>query len=279
MKKSLLTRILIGIIGIPAILYVIYIGGFSFLAFMAIVSAISQYEFYKMFRAHKGLESYYVHAIIFGFIWLLITYFAPEYFYHAVLVPTMLFLILNLRGDIIRSTEKFSITVAGYLYIPVLISTLVMIRQLWNYSIMKDGGSWKMVMVLFVAVWINDTFAFAFGSLFGRHKLSPKISPNKSREGSIAGIIGATITVFIFYFCHMLPEFFTLYHTMVLSLILGIFPQLGDLAESMMKRDSGVKDSGTLLLGHGGVLDRFDAIFMTAPAVYLFLDLSLKLIK
>jgi len=279
MKNSLVTRILVGVLGVPAILSIIYFGGLYFLGFLAIVAAISQYEFYKMFREQKNIQSYSVHAIIFGFVWLFVTYFAPEYFYHAVLIPTVIFLILNLRGDNVHSTVKFAISVAGYLYVPVLISTLVMIRQLGNYTTMTNTESWQLVIVLFATVWINDTFAYAFGSKFGKHKLSPKISPNKSKEGSFAGIVGAFVSVFIFYFCNILPDFFTVYHAIVLSLILGIFPQLGDLAESMMKRDSGVKDSGTILLGHGGVLDRFDAIFMTAPAVYLFIDLSLKLIK
>ena len=279
MKNSLFTRILVGVLGVPAILAIIYFGGLYFLGFLAIVAAISQYEFYKMFRQQKKIQSYCVHAIIFGLVWLFITYFAPQYFYHVVLMPTILFLILNLRGDIMKSTEKFAITMAGYLYVPVLISTLIMIRQFGNYTVMTNSESWKIVIVLFATVWINDTFAYAFGSRFGKHKLSPKISPNKSKEGSFAGIIGAFVSVFTFYLCNILPEFFTVYHVIVLSLILGIFPQLGDLAESMMKRDTGVKDSGTILLGHGGVLDRFDAIFMTAPAVYLFIDLSLKLIK
>ena len=279
MKNSLVTRILVGILGVPAILLIIYLGGLYFLGFLAIVAAISQFEFYKMFREQKNIQSYYVHAIIFGLVWLFVTYFAPQYFYHAILVPTLLFLILNLRGDILKSSEKFAITVAGYLYVPILISTLVMIRQFGKFTAMTNAESWKIVVVLFATVWINDTFAYAFGSMFGKKKLSPKISPNKSKEGSLAGIIGAFMSVFIFYFCNILPEFFTVIHVIVLSLILGIFPQLGDLAESMMKRDTGVKDSGTILLGHGGVLDRFDAIFLTAPAVYLFIDLSLKLIN
>lgn len=276
--KNFITRVLIGILGIPAILAIIIFGKIYFLLFLGIVSAISQYEFYKMYRAKKQVQSYYVHAIIFGFLWLFITYYAPRYFYHATLIPTMLFLILNLRGDIVQSMEKFAITVAGYLYIPVLLSTLIMIRQLGQYTPMTDAESWKLVIVLFVSIWINDTFAYAFGSMFGKNRLAPKISPKKSVEGSIAGIIGAFLTVLIFYFIGFLPEYFTIYHGIILSLILGVFPQMGDLVESMMKRDCEVKDSGTILLGHGGVLDRFDAIFVTAPAVYLFMDVTLKLI-
>ncbi|MFP4547955.1 MAG: phosphatidate cytidylyltransferase [Fidelibacterota bacterium] len=277
--KSIITRILVGVLGIPAILYIIYLGGICFLSFLAVVTAISQYEFYKMFRETKQINAYYIHAIIFGFLWLFITYYAPQYFYHAVLIPTMVFLILNLRGGIYQSTEKFAITIAGYLYIPVLISTLIMLRELGNYTGISESESWKIVLALFVTVWINDTFAYIFGSLLGKNKLAPKISPKKSREGSFAGIVGALIASFIFYYTGILPGFFTIIHVLVFAVILGVFPQLGDLTESMFKRDTGVKDSGRILLGHGGVLDRFDAIFLTAPAVYLFIDVSLKLIN
>ncbi len=275
--KSIITRILVGVLGVPAILYIIYLGGICFLSFLAVVTAISQYEFYKMFRETKKINAYYVHAIIFGFLWLFITYFAPQYFYHAVLIPTILFLILNLRGDIYQSTEKFAISVAGYLYIPVLISTLIMLRE--HSTGISESESWKLVLALFVTVWINDTFAYIFGSLLGKNKLAPKISPKKSREGSFAGIVGALMASFIFYYTGILPGFFTIIHVLVFAVILGVFPQLGDLTESMFKRDTGVKDSGRILLGHGGVLDRFDAIFLTAPAVYLFMDVSLKLLN
>lgn len=275
--NNLITRVLIGILGIPAILALIILGKIYFLIFLAVVTAISQYEFYKMNLENK-VESYYVHSIIFGLLWLVLTYYAPEYFYHAILVPTMLFLILNLRGGISHSIQKFAISAVGYLYVPVMISTLIMIRQFGKYTVMSDTEAWKILIVLFVSIWINDTFAYVFGSLFGKNKLAPKISPKKSREGSIAGVVGTFVSVIVFNYFGFLPEYFTIYHLVILVIILGVFPQLGDLAESMMKRDCGVKDSGTILLGHGGVLDRFDAIFLTAPAVFLFLDVTLKLI-
>ncbi len=223
--NNLITRLLIGIIGVPAILGIIYLGNIYFLAFLIVISMISQYEFYKIFKEQKKMESYSIHAITFGALWLVVTYYAPEYFFHAMIIPTMLFLLLNLRGNVEGSTQKFAITLAGYLYIPLLLSTLLMIRGFGKYTSMTDTESWRLVIVLFVSVWINDTFAYIFGSLFGKNKLAPKISPNKSREGSFAGIIGVFFSVFIFYYCKLLPEFFTIVHVLVLSLILGVIPQ------------------------------------------------------
>ena len=183
--NNFITRVLIGIVGIPAILAIIIFGKIYFLLFLAVVTAISQYEFYKMYRAKKQVQSYYVHGIIFGLIWMFVTYFASEYFYHLTLIPTMLFLVLNLRGDIVQSTEKFAISVSGYLYIPVLLSTLIMIRQLGYYTSMSDAEAWKMVIVLFVAIWINDTFGGPTPSdqclekIVWRQKFHPK---NQSKE-------------------------------------------------------------------------------------------------
>lgn len=277
--KDLLTRVLIGVVGVPAILAIIILGKFYFLIFLMVVSAISQYEFYHMYSLKNRSKGYAVHGIIFGLLWLVATYFAPQYYYHLILIPTMLFLMLNLREPIAKSTEKLAISLTGYLYIPVLLSSLIMIREAGNYTILSDAEAWKIVLVLFITIWVNDTAAYFIGSKFGKNKLAANISPKKSREGSMAGILGAFLAVFLFYCIDFLPEFFTPVHAVVLSLILGILPQLGDLAESMMKRDNEVKDSGKILLGHGGVLDRFDAVFLTAPAVYLFIDVSLKLIN
>ncbi len=277
--NTVFTRILIGFIGAPLILFIIYLGNRYFLAFLTIVAMISQFEFYRMARHDKKCQTYTFHGIVFGLLWLASAYWAPEYFYHALIVPTFFFLILNLRGEVEAVMKKYAVTLAGFLYIPVLLSTLVLLRQFNYYTIISNREAYLLVISIFVGVWLNDTFAYTVGMLFGKHRLAPKISPKKSIEGSIAGIVGAFLTVFVMFYLNLLPGFFTPFHLVIYSLILGIFPQLGDLSESMLKRDTGVKDSGTILLGHGGVLDRFDAIFLTAPAVYLFIDISLKLIK
>jgi len=275
--KDIITRVSIGIVGIPIILFLIYTGGYLFTIFLIGVGVLSQLEFYNMCKEKKHV-SYSTIAILCGIIWIATTYYAPQFLLPIIIASTILFLIINLKGEIKNTTETFAITLAGFLYIPVLISTLILIRQFYINTSLSESETSNLIIVLFVSVWINDTFAYLFGSMFGKRKLAPKISPKKSIEGSIAGIIGVIISVFIFNKIHFLPNYFTLIHLIILSLIFGIFPQIGDLTESIFKRDTGVKDSGKILMGHGGVMDRFDAIFMTAPVVYLFIFISLKLI-
>ena len=123
-----------------------------------------------------------------------------------------------------------------------------------------------LLLLLLAVVWTGDSAAFIVGSRFGKHKLAPIISPNKSWEGAVASLIGALAVVLVW------REFYaekTGVSLMVVVVFTNVIAQLGDLVESMLKRGAGVKDSGTLLPGHGGVLDRFDALFFAAPVFLL----------
>lgn len=122
-----------------------------------------------------------------------------------------------------------------------------------------------------VSIWICDSAAFFLGTAFGKHKLFPRVSPNKSWEGAIAGFIFAIITM-ITAKALLLNEL-TLIDSLIVGIIVGSIGQLGDLVESLFKRDAGVKDSSALIPGHGGILDRFDSLLLTAPAVYIYLFL------
>ena len=124
----------------------------------------------------------------------------------------------------------------------------------------------SLLMLLLAVVWTGDSAAFVVGSLFGKHKLAPTISPNKSWEGAAAGLIGALIVTLVW------REFYaeeTGLSLVILAVVTSVIAQLGDLVESMLKRGAGVKDSGSLLPGHGGILDRFDALFFAAPVYAL----------
>ena len=132
------------------------------------------------------------------------------------------------------------------------------------------ADKWKeMLIALFCMIWINDIFAYLIGRAIGKHKLCERISPNKTIEGSIGGLV-MTIAVTLLgnYFCYFMPWPYML----ELAFVVVVFGTLGDLCESMMKRQAGVKDSGNVIPGHGGILDRFDAAFLAMPFAYIYLS-------
>ena len=123
-----------------------------------------------------------------------------------------------------------------------------------------------MVWVMFIGTWASDSFAYFVGSALGRHKLCPSISPNKTIEGAVGAVVGTTLTI------AALGAFFgwPLLLMAVLGALIAVFATVGDLVESVAKRETGIKDSGNIIPGHGGVWDRFDSVLFTAPLVYYF---------
>jgi phosphatidate cytidylyltransferase len=130
-------------------------------------------------------------------------------------------------------------------------------------------GGWT-VLAIFISIWVCDSAAYFAGRAFGRHTLFERVSPKKTWEGAIAGFVGA-IAAFVLMKELALP-YLTFGQSLVCGVIVGVFGQLGDLVESLLKRDAGVKDSSSLIPGHGGVLDRFDSIMFVSPLLFLYLD-------
>ena len=158
--------------------------------------------------------------------------------------------------------DTISKQVLGIVYIPVSLSLLIFIKQL------EGGTLW--VIWLLIVTFVNDTGALYTGTLFGKRALSPNISPNKTIEGSIGGILAAMF--FGFIFCFLFFKNFSLSLLMIpSSLMLAVAGQIGDLFESAMKRSSSIKDSGRILPGHGGMLDRIDGLLLSIPVLYVYL--------
>ena len=132
--------------------------------------------------------------------------------------------------------------------------------------------SYKFILIVFFSVWITDSFAFIMGKQFGKKKIVPFISPNKTWFGSISGLLFSMIFVLIIFFNYnIFPSSFTLSNIIIIGFITGFFSQIGDFIESYFKRKLGVKDSSSLLLGHGGFLDRFDSLFIVSITMYIYL--------
>jgi phosphatidate cytidylyltransferase len=181
-------------------------------------------------------------------------------------------------------------TFAGISYVSLFLSTLIGIRQLFTSvgtgfmvgrpidytrdypTVMGEinRNGFYTVMAVLVSIWVCDSAAYYAGRAFGRHKLFERVSPKKTWEGAIAGAIAAIAPMIIVQ--QTLLPFFTIVDAIVIGIIAGVFGQLGDLAESHLKRDAGVKDSSALIPGHGGLFDRFDSLLFVAPLVYVYLN-------
>jgi phosphatidate cytidylyltransferase len=163
------------------------------------------------------------------------------------------------RGNLEQALPSSAIAILATLYVGMLGGSVIRLHD--DFA---DGA--KLVYFLLLVVWLGDSGAYYFGRTFGKHKLSPRISPKKTVEGLIGGVAAAVATALIIHFTFF--KNFPLIHTVIASIILSLAGVIGDLAESMWKRSADVKDSGTLIPGHGGFLDRFDSIFYTAPILY-----------
>jgi len=162
--------------------------------------------------------------------------------------------------DIHQAAAEAALVLMGFLYVPLLLSHLVMLRML------PHGVSW--LFLIMVIVMTGDSAAYYVGSSFGKTKLYPAVSPKKSVEGSLGGLVGSSAGAFLaraIFFPELSP-----FDCIATALLLGVLGQLGDLFESLIKRSCGVKDSGSIFPGHGGILDRLDSILFAGPAAYYY---------
>ena len=263
-------RTIINIIGIPVITYLLWQGGLLFALFVLLVMMIGINEFYRLTSA-KDQFPLKIFGYIFTFIFAGYYYTLPNNLvgeplsYLLSTLMVVLFL-LEMRRNIEHSTKNIAITILGIMYVPLLLGSLIALRNLDS----THNTNFTICMIL--SIWMCDSAAYVFGLKWGTKKILPRISPNKSWVGSIAGLSSAFFIFIIFKEQGLLP-YISIIDILVLALITGIFGQAGDFAESLIKRDLGVKDSGTILLGHGGVLDRFDSIIFSSPLTYTYLTL------
>jgi len=162
--------------------------------------------------------------------------------------------------EISRSAGDAALVLMGFLYLPLLLSHLILLRML------PHGVAWLFLMM--VIVMSGDSAAYYVGSTLGKNRLYPAVSPKKSIEGSLGGLVGSVAGAFVSKATYF-PEL-TAVDCVAAALLLGVLGQVGDLFESLIKRSCGVKDSGTIIPGHGGVLDRLDSILFAAPAAYYY---------
>ncbi len=306
--ENLLTRVIVAVVAIPIIVIATLWGSFWFFSLIAIFSGFALHEFYGLMRRKganplSGLGLAAGLLVNFTFIY---ERFHTEIYrvfldqgvglkmfseLQLLLVIEVLFMLLVLLVELFRTKGSPSLniatTIAGVMIISLCFGLLIGLRELFPYgfpvhkfmgsSIANDDqlrqidywGGFTVLAVL-VSIWMCDTAAYFAGSTWGKHKLYPRVSPGKSWEGAVAGLIASIATMLIAqsYFL----SYLSVAHAAVLGTFVGVFGQLGDLIESKFKRDAEVKDSSALIPGHGGVYDRFDSLVFVAPIVYLYVD-------
>ncbi len=310
--SNLASRVVVALIAIPLILFVSYIGGISFMLFVLAIGLLALHEFFHLAKAkganpqtvfamvglvvlhlsffHEQLQLYVLPFFIdTGGIALLTKL-------QLFITALFLFLVIVLAVELFRNAGSVFLnagfTIFGVMYVGIFLASLTGIRELFGMEFpvqlalnhfpdalfLSDDavrittyqwGGMTIISIL-ASIWMCDTAAYFGGLSMGKHKFFPRVSPNKSWEGAVWGFIGAVTTMILFQ-KYFLP--YLLFHQAVMiGIIIGVFGQIGDLIESLLKRDAGVKDSSGLIPGHGGVLDRFDSLIFVSPILYLYID-------
>jgi phosphatidate cytidylyltransferase len=267
MPRRVLTALAIAVVGLPAVIY----GGVFYFLIMSIFLGGSAWEFIRLYRAVQYEPN---EIVTIGGVLVIATarFFFPEY-----AVPVLvLFVLLAMTAHVIayeRGRDKagldFTVTVAGIVYLGWLGSYLLDLRNL------PDGGWW--FMFILPLVWAGDTGAYSIGAVYGRHKMSPRLSPKKSWEGYVAGIVTAIYAGVLFAYAYSslgprpLQGLIDPFQGAALGILISAITPLGDLGESMFKRQGGLKDSSNIFPGHGGFLDRIDSWIWGAAIGYFII--------
>ncbi len=234
-------------------------------------------EFFKLMEKGGFKPKKTAGVIVGGAIYLIIALFGIStevtFAYLLFIFPLLVLLVvLELFRKSKFPVSNFAFSVMGILYVVIPLSMLNFFAYddaSYYATVEIEGYQYILLLAFFVIQWSNDTGAYVTGRAFGKHKLFERISPNKTWEGAIGGGVFALIAGFIFAY----TTESNVIHWLVISLLIVVFGTLGDLTESQIKRSVGVKDSGNILPGHGGVLDRFDGVLFSAPFVLTYLHL------
>ena len=258
-------RVITAAIGLPLIILAIWFGDPWFTILISAAALAGTYEFYHIANFDRKEPLLYL-----GLLWSMVLVFSSHYQNPDVLptaiTATMLisFIYLLFRPSREKAFRDWAWMIVGALYVGWMLSYWLNLRGF------EDGRNW--VYLAMLTTFANDTGAYFIGRARGKHKLAPTISPSKTWEGAIGGLICAILgAIVIAMVLNLISPFaFKYWQITLLGFLVGLFAQLGDLVESLLKRNTGVKESGNLLPGHGGILDRFDSLIFVGAVVYYY---------
>lgn len=248
-------RIISGIIGALLLITVLLIGGIVLDFGILLVSIIGIYEYNNAVSKIDGVRVVpvvnYLLAVGFFALNVFDAYNNIQFVFFLYIITLLCLFVFDGRAKL----QDIGITILGGLYVPFLLFHI----SLLNGSIL--------IWLVFVISTATDTFAYFIGTKFGKTKLAPQLSPTKTIEGSLAGVVGSLIATMVFAYLFDINDIVMLG---ILGIITSVLAQIGDLTASKIKRIAGIKDYGNIMPGHGGILDRFDSILFTAPIVYYY---------
>lgn len=306
--SSLPQRVVVAVIAIPAIIGLAMLGGYAFFAFVLVITMISLYEFYQMVEKNGAQPLKWIgfaagFLLQCGFIYERLQIDVYQFFadrglrlamfsqHQFLLVVLLLFILSTLLLELFRTkgspTINIATTITGVVCIPLFFGTLINLRELFPYGFpvykfftIAVGDEVKLdqinvwggytIVALLASIWMCDTAAYFGGVTFGKRRLMERVSPKKSWAGFWFGFFAAIVTMLVAR--SLVLQYLSVRDAVVIGLFVGVFGQLGDLIQSRFKRDAGVKDSSSLIPGHGGVYDRFDSLVFVSPIVYLYID-------
>jgi phosphatidate cytidylyltransferase len=258
-------RILTTVVGLPLIIAIIWFGEPWFTLLMASMAGLAGWEFYRMAGRLKVQPITY-----FAIAFVVLVMVSPHCPYPSTLTIlitsaitiSLVWLLIRYPRD--RAFTNWAWTMAGILYLGWMLSYWIELRSL-------EAGRALVFLAMFTT-FVNDTSAFFVGRAWGKHTLAPSISAGKTWEGAIGGLLFSILAALIIRVIFTLP--FNYWQTALVGFVISIFAQLGDLIESLLKRNTGVKDAGRLIPGHGGILDRLDSLIFTGVVVYYLVELT-----
>ncbi|MCL2063241.1 MAG: phosphatidate cytidylyltransferase [Candidatus Cloacimonetes bacterium] len=257
---NLIKRVIIGIVFIPILLWFYYRGGMPLKAILGLLTVLTSYEIIKMYE-NKGVKLLYFNVVS-SFLFYYCIIWSDI---HALYILFFIFFFNGLRDVLLSQIDGATQRISGALL--TVLYPAIGFSLLFRLSSFHD----TLIPVLAVLIWITDTCAYFAGTTLGKRRDIFKCSPKKSIEGFIAGIVFAFVAAWFTRYIDQ--DFYTTKLVILLGISAGIMGQIGDLFESLLKRDFGVKDSSNMLPGHGGMLDRFDSLLIAAPALYIMLSL------
>lgn len=271
-KSDLIPRVITAVIAIPLLLLLILKGpAWGFFILIAAAGAISAWEYCNItFGEQLPIAKYTASALTAGF--MSVMYFAPTYILHALcgsgILLFLLILFAHKHEDQPKTTHQLGSSMMAVVYGGAMLGSIALMRNAAG----EAGPFW--VVIALAIIWGSDTGAYFAGRFLGKNKLSPKVSPNKTIEGAIGGMLASIL--FTFGFNLLFAKVGTgwvelnVWQVLLIAIPGNILGQTGDLCESLVKRAHDVKDSGTIIYGHGGMLDRIDALILASPWFYVF---------